>query len=543
MTDYSYFSFLKEAIDSGNPSAAGMSPAERAQQLGLQSDGSGGYIDPETGQVVARTVNGELVFYDNRGASGGVVTDGEGGQKLANAQPSWSDPKTGMLTTPPAQPESEEELAAVPDATPAVPPMGYTEFMKKKKEQAYAYTEPEPQENTGDMGGIPAMAGMIGGDMSVGDAGGAMGEDYTPDDLQKRVTPEPKPTFQQKVDTMKKMARSNDEQPQQPQVQQPQTNLPQQEPDKDEGRRQKLTGALEHLIANPKKRRGAGVNDLSEDDLTKFVDYINNGSKVQKTPVSDEEMEFANKYIKEKLGKSWGGLQNRLKGKGDPSPDRKVVSRAQEVLRSYLENLGQSSIDGSPLNFSESELDHITSLDNGGLDQGDNWAWLPKRFNQFKGALTDGEVLEKIRKQRAVNPADKELKQMEKDHINKMRGDWKENFKQKGWDDLNQADIMQATGAQGLQFLKALAEASGTSYYKDRGVTRASGRAGGGTQLNVGELQQKLIDNLMIPAKGDIDAWDETLVQTLQELEDGRSNLASAKKKRQAEKRAEKKKM
>ena len=68
MTDYSYFSFLREATDSGNPSAAGMSPAERAQQLGLQSDGSGGYIDPESGQVVARTVNGELVFYDNRGA-------------------------------------------------------------------------------------------------------------------------------------------------------------------------------------------------------------------------------------------------------------------------------------------------------------------------------------------------------------------------------------------------------------------------------------------------------------------------------------------
>ena len=114
-----------------------------------------------------------------------------------------------MLTTPPAQPESEEELAAVPDATPAVPPMGYTDFMKKKKEQAYAYTEPEPQENPGDMGGgIPAMAGMIGGgDMSVGDAGGAMGEDYTPQDLQKRVTPEPKPTFQQKMDTMKRQGR------------------------------------------------------------------------------------------------------------------------------------------------------------------------------------------------------------------------------------------------------------------------------------------------------------------------------------------------
>ena len=113
-------SFMKEAIDSGNPSGTGtVSPAERARQLGLQSDGSGGYTD-ESGNVVARTVNNELVFYDQRGATGGVVSDGEGGQQLATAQPSWSDPKTGMLTTPPAQPESPEELAAVPDATPSV---------------------------------------------------------------------------------------------------------------------------------------------------------------------------------------------------------------------------------------------------------------------------------------------------------------------------------------------------------------------------------------------------------------------------------------
>ena len=45
----------------GNPSAA-LGPAERARQLGLQSNGKGGYIDPGTGQVVARTVNNELVL-------------------------------------------------------------------------------------------------------------------------------------------------------------------------------------------------------------------------------------------------------------------------------------------------------------------------------------------------------------------------------------------------------------------------------------------------------------------------------------------------
>ena len=185
---------MKEAIDSGNPSGTGsVSPAERARQLGLQSDGSGGYTD-ESGNVVARTVNNELVFYDQRGATGGVVSDGEGGQQLATSQPSWSDPKTGMLTTPPAQPESPEEIAAVPDATPSVAPSGYNDFMKKKKQLAYAEPEEMEQEQPTEMGGgIPQMSGMMGdGDMGVGDAGGMMGEDYEPENLQSRVTPEVK---------------------------------------------------------------------------------------------------------------------------------------------------------------------------------------------------------------------------------------------------------------------------------------------------------------------------------------------------------------
>ena len=220
-------SFVKEATDSGNPTGTGtMSPAERARSLGLQSNGSGGYIDPETGQVVARTVNNELVFYDNRGATGGVVSDGEGGQQLANAQPSWRDPKTGMLTTPPAQPESPEEIAAVPDATPAVAPMGYNDFMKKKKEQAYA--EPEEMVNPGEMN--PEMAG---GDMGVGEAGGMMGEDYEPENLAKRMSnaydknleksadrvisdvraSQPKPQVQQQVPQVKKQPEVAPERP------------------------------------------------------------------------------------------------------------------------------------------------------------------------------------------------------------------------------------------------------------------------------------------------------------------------------------------
>ncbi len=133
-------SFLKE----NNPSAA-MGPAERAKALGLQSNGKGGYIDPTTGQLAARTVNGELIFYDTNAPDGGAVSDGEGGQKLVQQQPSWADPLTGMLTTPPANPESPQEIAAIPDPTPATAPAGYNSFMQQKKTQAYQQNKEAPQ--------------------------------------------------------------------------------------------------------------------------------------------------------------------------------------------------------------------------------------------------------------------------------------------------------------------------------------------------------------------------------------------------------------
>ena len=99
-------SFLKEnmPVDMGNPAVtAGQNPADRARALGLQSNGKGGYIDPQSGQLVARTVNNELVFYDD---NGGVVSDGGGGMALTQAQPSWSDPVTGALVVPPGKPRN-----------------------------------------------------------------------------------------------------------------------------------------------------------------------------------------------------------------------------------------------------------------------------------------------------------------------------------------------------------------------------------------------------------------------------------------------------
>ena len=136
------------------------------------------------------------------------------------------------------------------------------------------------------------------------------------------------------------------------------------------------------------------------------------------------------------------------------------MSRA-EVLQSYLENLGTSAIDGSPLTFSESELDHRMSLDNGGEDVADNWDWLPRRFNQFKGALDNDSLLAKTPKRLDENPEDEELKEKVQALTRRQRGDWGQYFTDKGWSQLSQGDIRDQKGDLGMQFLKALANRKG----------------------------------------------------------------------------------
>ena len=145
--NHSYDTFIsEEETDMGNPTPSGLggqTPSEKATQLGLKSNGHGGYYD-NSGQIVARTVNGELVFYD-QGPGGGAVSDGAGGSDMATSQPSWQDPITGQSITPPAQPESPEEIAAVPDAIPAQPPSGYDQFINKKRDLVYANNKLETE--------------------------------------------------------------------------------------------------------------------------------------------------------------------------------------------------------------------------------------------------------------------------------------------------------------------------------------------------------------------------------------------------------------
>jgi len=133
-----FSSFLKEANQpGGNPTGTGIeTPAQKAKRMGLMPDGHGAYSDPQTGQIVARTVNGELVFYD-QGPTGGATSDGEGGGDApvtgGGTAPTYRDPDTGAVVVPPAQPKNKAEKDAVPDPVPATAPAGYQDAMDKKK--------------------------------------------------------------------------------------------------------------------------------------------------------------------------------------------------------------------------------------------------------------------------------------------------------------------------------------------------------------------------------------------------------------------------
>ena len=549
--------FLAEGpVDSGrsaNPTGSGsLSPAERAKQLGLQSNGKGGYIDPKTGQVVARTINNELVFYSSA-PGGGAVSDGSGGSAMANPSTAWQDPITGLMITPPSKAETPNEIAAIPDPVPAQAPAGYNQFIQQQKHDTYR-DDAEARAQQEMQPPAPQEAPMGGMSMPEAPMPAMAQEDYTPGDLLKRSGGMGPPSFSELRDKMNALKQPQQQQQAPAPQAQPQQAAPQQQqqspapepemsPEDREGdRKRQLIGALQNLVATPERMRGAGANAMSREDAEAFMKYINEGPQNQRIPLQDGELDYAMSYLKENYKDRWNSLQSRLKGKGDPEPSRKVVSRAREVLQSYLENLGTSAIDGSPLTFSESELDHRVSLDNGGLDQGDNWDWLPRRFNQFKGALDNDSLLAKLQKRLDENPADEELKEKVQELTRRQRGDWGQYFKDKGWSQLSQGDIRDQSGPLGMQFLKALAEASGTSHYKDRGVTRSSGRAGGGTSLNIDELKERLIDNLGIPSTQDVEAFDGDLIKILQSLEDQRSEVDSANRKRKAERKAEKKK-
>jgi phosphopantetheine adenylyltransferase len=97
----SFSRFLSESVTQA---------ARQAKRLGLNGDGHGGWVDPN-GKVVARTVDGKLVFTSGRRPSAGTDPDKPGAaarQALPDEPPAGND-QGAQQAAPEAEPEQEVE--------------------------------------------------------------------------------------------------------------------------------------------------------------------------------------------------------------------------------------------------------------------------------------------------------------------------------------------------------------------------------------------------------------------------------------------------
>ena len=92
------------------------------------------------------------------------------------------------------------------------------------------------------------------------------------------------------------------------------------------------------------------------------------------------------------------------------------------MIQHYLQTGGISTITGEPVPFSDSQLDHIISLDNGGVDGPENWEWMESRFNQFKGKKTKPEVMKAL-EERGIRTDEEWLLEATDDELKNFEGE------------------------------------------------------------------------------------------------------------------------
>ena len=97
----SFSRFLSESVTQA---------ARQAKRLGLTGDGHGGWVDP-SGKVVARTVDGKLVFSSGRRPSAGTDPDkpGAAARQALPDEPPVGDDQGAQQATPETEPEQEVE--------------------------------------------------------------------------------------------------------------------------------------------------------------------------------------------------------------------------------------------------------------------------------------------------------------------------------------------------------------------------------------------------------------------------------------------------
>ena len=200
--------------------------------------------------------------------------------------------------------------------------------------------------------------------------------------------------------------------------------------EKEKQRNARISEGIDLLVPAKDAKTGAGTYNMSKEDQGMYKEFLNKSpediAREQERlikeredqyggPVEDKDVDDLIAKVKQdfKDGKipppdTWAKFRDRVSGKGAPPEEylsgkypedhpkypgmSKREVRFREVIRHYLSTGGVSPITGQEVPLHEAQLDHIQSLDNGGVDEPDNWMWMEDRFNQFKGSRTDDEI-------------------------------------------------------------------------------------------------------------------------------------------------------
>ena len=185
---------------------------------------------------------------------------------------------------------------------------------------------------------------------------------------------------------------------------------------KEKAKSEYLNKIADLFIGANSEEKGHGRFRLSREDVKQYQEHLAKPTeqilKEQEARENERERTYGKitpedtaavlEILKSKLdSKQWNSLKSRIKKKGDPpgeySKGERGAQRVNLVIQHYLMTGGISSITGKPVPFSDSQLDHVISLDNGGVDGPENWEWMESRFNQFKGKRTEPEVLKALK--------------------------------------------------------------------------------------------------------------------------------------------------
>ena len=286
-------------------------------------------------------------------------------------------------------------------------------------------------------------------------------------------------------------------------------------------KKQFMTNMVDAMLQETSVPKGAGKYTMSRDDFDVYKSYLEgNKPEVPNIEVPDEELDAVFDNIKERLGpKGYSAFISKAKGAGAPPPDIKTdLARARAVVRSYISTGGISVISGERIPFYDTQLDHVVSLANGGVDGGDNWQWMEARYNQFKLEFTDEVLLGKIKNELGKSPEEDRLKLLQSEYKNYARNSMVDFFKRSGYSSLTAEDVLGAKGEGGVQLVKAVAETAGISRYKNVPGGDGGGTRTRGTALPMSVLKEKIVKELKLQPKSAKTKVDEEFAGIINEL-------------------------